>query len=139
MPPAEEPRTPVPWVGYAAAILLPALLTFLFWRTTPPVGGWAQSPAPSSSAPAPSGASAPGSPDLLYAQNCAKCHGTDLAGKTGPALKRPGWPYGKNRDLLVNVIYQGRGLKMPAFGGRLTRQQIESLADYLQGANAPAP
>lgn len=125
-------------LGLAAAVVIPAVLTFLFWRTTPTVGGWSTKPEPPSSAPSsadyPQGA---GLPAALYQQSCARCHGPGLAGTDKvPALRQPHWPYAQNRDLLIKVIHEGRGLTMPGFEGKLSNQQIESLADFLEKENA---
>jgi len=130
------------WFPFVLAAAVPALLAGLFWRTTPPVGGYAQRPpsgAPSASSVAPEAQAAPDAAGL-YARNCASCHGADLGGTpAGVALRRPDWPYSNNRELLVRVLYEGRGLRMPSFGGRLSQQQITALAAWLQAANgAPA-
>ncbi len=123
----------------------PAALAVTFWRTTPTVGGWAKYSAPEASRAAavdysqngrlPVGAAAT-DPKSIYLQNCAACHGANLeGGRIGPALKQAKWPYKDNRDLLVKVIHQGRGLTMPGFDGRLNNQQIESLVNWLQEQN----
>lgn len=125
------------WVPVLLAVLVPALLVWLFWRTTPPVGGYAQRPGGGEGAKPSSYAASALEPAALYAQNCASCHGPDLRGTpAGTALKRPNWPYGQNGELLVRIIYEGRGLRMPSFGGRLSRQQITALSAWLQEANA---
>jgi mono/diheme cytochrome c family protein len=145
-----EKRNPsllVKVLAYAAAVVVPAALAFLFWRTTPAVGGWAPDiqVTASSGTQAGYGTSAPLAmsgqplpPEEIYQNQCARCHGDQLEG-TGavPALKRNGWPYGRNRDLLVRIIHQGRGLTMPSFEGRLSNAQIEALADWLEAQNAP--
>ena len=133
-------------LGFAAALVIPALLAVLFWRTTPVGGGWSTSgkaaqayPAVSSGGPS-TGAVAgqpSSSPEDLYSLNCARCHGANLEGSGAiPALKRSNWPYEKGRDLLVKIIHQGRGLTMPGYEGKLSNQQIESLADWIQAENA---
>jgi mono/diheme cytochrome c family protein len=133
------------WLGVAAAVVLPAALSLIFWGTTPAVGGWSQvgvSPSESSAGVdysqngrLPVGAAAT-SGRSLYLQNCSSCHGANLAGTaTIPALKRPNWPYQKDRDLLVRIIHQGRGFTMPSFDGRLSNQQINAIADYIQSEN----
>jgi len=134
------------WIAIAVAVLVPTALTVAFWRTTPTVGGWGKGTTQEETARAsavdysqngrmPLGAAAT-DPKSLYLRNCASCHGADLeGGRIGPALKTPKWPYGKDRDLLVKVIHQGRGLSMPGFEGRLNNQQIESLTVWLQEQN----
>lgn len=133
------------WIlGIFLAAIIPAVLVVFFWRTTPVVGGWSAQGDPAGAA-GPSAPGAPASPagqaslapEEVYRGHCARCHGANLEG-TGamPALKRPGWPYGKNRALLVKIIHQGRGLTMPGYEGKLSNRQIEALADWLQAANA---
>ncbi|MGC8762481.1 MAG: c-type cytochrome [Acidobacteriota bacterium] len=125
-------------LAVAAAVVLPAALTLLFWRTAL-AGRETAAPVPSSP-PASSKAPAPaGSLDgaVLYAENCAVCHGADLKGSgTVPALLRKNWPYEDHRDLLIRIVHRGRGLTMPAFEGRLSNRQIEAVADYLNARNA---
>lgn len=136
-------------LALAAAVVVPAALAVLFWSTTPTVGGWGKYAA----GPAQSGrggvdytqngripvSASSSDPKDLYAANCATCHGADLkGGRIGPALVRPGWPYAQDRDLLVKVIHEGRGLTMPGFDGRLSNRQIEALADFLQKKNSGA-
>ena len=134
-------------IAIAAAVVVPAALAVLFWSTTPTVGGWGKYAA----GPAEGGKggvdysqngripvdAAASDPKALYSGNCATCHGADMkGGRIGPALVRPGWPYAQNRDLLIKVIHEGRGLTMPGFDGRLSNRQIEALADYLQSQNS---
>jgi mono/diheme cytochrome c family protein len=132
-------------IAVIIAIVVPCTLAVIFWRTTPAVGGWANLGTPAKeAAPAdyakngrmPVSGSAALNPEVIYRQNCAKCHGENMEGSgTVPALKRPNWPYKNNRDLLITTIHQGRGLTMPSFDGRLSNKQIEALADYLQAQN----
>jgi cytochrome c551 len=145
---SESQKRTVRWVAVAAAVVVPFALVLLFWRMTPYVGGWGQHP--SATAPAvatedvarngrmPVSGSDAMNPEVLFRQNCASCHGADMRGTgTVPSLKRPGWPYTDNRDSLVKIIHQGRGLTMPSFEGRLSNAQIEALADWLEAQNAP--
>ncbi|MEJ2366818.1 MAG: cytochrome c [Acidobacteriota bacterium] len=140
-----HPNRGIPrWVLYLIAIVVPAALAILIWQATPIVGGWGKStilnpPAQSSSRDAQY--AAPPSrqvldPKALYRTYCATCHGANMqGGKMAPPLKRPDWPYGQHTDLLVNIIYQGKGLAMPSFQGRLSKQQMQVLAQYLQSVN----
>lgn len=125
------------WLAVAAAVALPAALSLLFWRTA--LAGRETGPAPA----APPSAAPVSAPSVtldgaaVYRQNCAACHGADLKGSgTTPALLRDRWPYAERRELLIQIIHRGRGLTMPAFEGRLSNQQIEAVADYLNGRNA---
>lgn len=85
----------------------------------------------------PAMAAAP-STEALYKQKCSKCHGADGAGETSlgkifgaPDFTDSGWwakhPAGQH----VGVITRGKK-NMPAFGRKLTRAQIASLATYIQ-------
>ncbi|MCA1592474.1 MAG: cytochrome c [Acidobacteria bacterium] len=75
----------------------------------------------------------------LYGKNCATCHGKDGRSKTfkgklkhAPDLTDAQWQAGKSDEHLFNSISNGRE-KMPAFGKKLTAQQIESLVSYVRG------
>jgi mono/diheme cytochrome c family protein len=74
----------------------------------------------------------------LYKSKCAMCHGPTGAGDTPMgkklALKSLASPeVQKNTDAkLVEVIAKGRG-KMPAFGGKLTDEQIKQLVAVVRG------
>jgi len=91
--------------------------------------------------------------DLLYAQNCAGCHGTEGRGGGAIALADPVYLAIADDNAIRQVIANGvRGTSMPAFaessGGMLTDQQIEvittqirsrwSKAGILAGANPPS-
>ncbi|MEW5764499.1 MAG: c-type cytochrome [Acidobacteriota bacterium] len=136
-----DKKSAYPWkaVAVAAALIVPAVLTFLFWRTTPTVGGWSDAPRPEPLAPShPAAAATPSvtDPKKIYDENCAVCHGANLEGSgTVPALARPNWPFHENPDQLLKVIHEGKGLTMPGFRGRLSNQQIEALIEYLQESN----
>jgi mono/diheme cytochrome c family protein len=79
------------------------------------------------------------SADTLYKQKCAKCHGADGSGDTSlgrisnaPDFTDVGW-WAKhpNPAERVNTITRGKK-SMPAFGKKLTKAQITSLATYVQ-------
>jgi mono/diheme cytochrome c family protein len=137
---AKSPR----WLALTVALLVPAAFAMAFWRTTPAVGGWSQGNGGeqasqggvdySQNGRLPIGAASTDGRSL-FLQNCAACHGQNLQGGLGPALKRANWPFGQDRDLLIKVIHQGKGLSMPAFDGRLNNQQIAAIAGYLQKEN----
>jgi mono/diheme cytochrome c family protein len=74
-----------------------------------------------------------GGGEKLFSDNCANCHALAAAGasgKVGPDLDqlKPG------PDLLKAQITNG-GAGMPAFGGKLSAEQIQELSDYV-AANA---
>ncbi len=77
--------------------------------------------------------------DSLYKQKCAKCHAADGSGDTSlgrianaPDFTDAGW-WAKHPNTAERVNTITRGKKsMPAFGKKLTRAQIASLAAYVQ-------
>jgi len=106
-----------------AAALLPATFVAANQSNLRP-GGSGPAPAPS---------------ETLFRQKCSKCHGVDGRGDTSlgrifnpPDFTDAGWwaKHSNTREL-VNTIARGRK-NMPAFGKKLTRSQISSLATYVQ-------
>ena len=79
------------------------------------------------------------STETLYKQKCSKCHGTDGSGDTSlgrvfgtPDFTDSGW-WAKHPNSSEHIGVITRGKKnMPAFGKKLTRAQISSLATYMQ-------
>lgn len=69
----------------------------------------------------------------LYAQKCATCHGKD--GKGSPVGLKLGvkdlTATKLSKDQLEETIENGRG-KMAAYKGKLTDEQIDSLAKYIK-------
>jgi mono/diheme cytochrome c family protein len=64
----------------------------------------------------------------LFATNCAACHGADRSGRNGPALLPERLT--KDRSTYVDTITNGlRG--MPAWGNRLSADEINALVDYI--------
>jgi mono/diheme cytochrome c family protein len=84
------------------------------------------------SSPSSSTATAGGavSGEAVFASNCASCHGADGTGGIGPALANgavvEAFP---DADDQVVVITEGRN-GMPAFGERLTAEEIQAVTDY---------
>ena len=90
--------------------------------------------------------------DILYAQNCAGCHGTGGNGGAAIALRDPVFLAIADDSAIHNVTSNGvRGTPMPAFaqsaGGMLTDRQIDALVSgirswaptsNLRGTNPPA-
>jgi cytochrome c6 len=86
---------------------------------------------------APAAGAAP-STEALYKQKCSKCHGADGSGDTSmgrifnaPDFTDGGWWAKHSSGELVGVITRGKK-NMPAFGKKLTKAQIASLAAYVQ-------
>lgn len=73
----------------------------------------------------------------LFKQKCAKCHGQDGAGNNygqivgATNLTQSEWQLRVDDKRLLNSIKHGRG-QMPAFGEKLTEDQIASLALYVR-------
>ena len=70
----------------------------------------------------------PAAGEEVFAQNCAACHGDDGGGGTGPALA--GQEEYTNPDVVVPQIRDGGG-GMPAFGGRLSEQELADVSAFV--------
>lgn len=68
----------------------------------------------------------PGSGGDLFNQNCASCHGANGGNLVPTSL---------SRSQLITVISNGRG-GMPAYSGKLSSNQIASIADFLLAAGS---
>jgi cytochrome c oxidase cbb3-type subunit 3 len=90
---------------------------------------------------------------ILYAENCAGCHGAEGRGGAAIALGDPGYLAVADESAMRTVIANGvRGTSMPAFaqsaGGMLTDKQIDVITSeirsrwsrpgILDGANPPS-
>lgn len=65
---------------------------------------------------------------------CAACHGAD--GKGNPALGAPNladkvWLHGWGEQAVVSIVNNGKTNVMPAFGHKLTKEQIQVLSAYV--------
>lgn len=86
-----------------------------------------------------SSAAAAPSTETLFKQKCSKCHGADGSGDTSlgrifnaPDFTDSGW-WAKHSSTAERIRTITKGKKnMPAFGKKLTRAQIASLATYVQ-------
>jgi mono/diheme cytochrome c family protein len=84
------------------------------------------------------GPAMPIDPAVMYAQNCAKCHGADGHGdpeirKTLPTVRDfsdPTFLAKAQIDDLQRTIMAGKG-QMPAFGASLSLPKIQSLSGYV--------
>lgn len=82
---------------------------------------------------------------VLFANNCAVCHGAGGEGNRtvgAPRLTDRIWLYGGDRASLTNTVVNAHGGVMPAWGGRLDPVTIKMLAVYVHslggGEAAPA-
>jgi WD40 repeat protein len=75
----------------------------------------------------------------VYQTHCASCHGVDRLGGTGPALL-PGNLDRLKRPDAIKTISEGRlATQMPAFGEKLTAQEIKSLSELIYAPLAKTP
>jgi mono/diheme cytochrome c family protein len=90
--------------------------------------------------PSPAASTAlPGDPNngqQVYTQNCTTCHGTALEGGIGavlnPIAKLPGVSNPLDPNYLITTITNGiSGTAMPAWGGKLSDQQIKDVASFI--------
>lgn len=83
-----------------------------------------------------------------FAVNCIACHGAGAGGQIGqfPSLIDDDWIWGGSIEEVYRTIRHGirngsdeaRSSVMPTFGGMLSPQQIEQVADYVQSLNPVA-
>ncbi len=123
-------------IAVIAAVAIPAVLTVLFWRTTPTVGGWGEKKPQATGPTAKEDAVEISQGASLYERHCQSCHGSSLeGGRLGPPLRKSHWNMATDAALLASVIGEGRGKMMPGFENRLTVEQIEELVRFLQREN----
>jgi len=67
---------------------------------------------------------------VIYAENCAVCHGDDLKGGVGPDLSGH-LKYGETDDKKFESIAEGRGGGMPPFAQQLGRDRIWKVLSYI--------
>lgn len=74
----------------------------------------------------------------LYAKQCASCHGKDGRSKTTKGklkharnLADAEWQERVSDERIFNSIMNGKG-KMPAYGKKLSQEQIEALVIYVR-------
>ena len=69
---------------------------------------------------------------LFVAYNCLDCHGAEGSGAMGPSFQDGRWHFGGSPAEVFESIYQGRPDGMPAWGGRITNDQIWMLTAYVR-------
>lgn len=75
----------------------------------------------------------------VFQERCARCHGADGRGQTvvGGMLGVPDftdakwWKEDKSDKRLITSVTEGKG-EMPAFGKKLTRQEIRALVSHVR-------
>jgi cytochrome c oxidase cbb3-type subunit 3 len=74
---------------------------------------------------------------LFVQYNCSGCHGGHAGGGMGPSLRDPSWRYGGDDAHIFATISEGRGQGMPAWGGKIPREQIWQLVAYIKSLRTP--
>lgn len=75
---------------------------------------------------------------LFSQMNCVGCHAHG-GGGMGPPLMDARWRYGSGLDDIERTIIEGRPRGMPAFGTRLSPQQVWQLVAYVRSLSGNAP
>jgi cytochrome c oxidase cbb3-type subunit 3 len=73
---------------------------------------------------------------LFIAYNCLDCHGAEGSGAMGPSFQDGRWHFGGSAGEVFESIYQGRPDGMPAWGGRITNDQIWMLTAYVRSLSS---
>lgn len=73
---------------------------------------------------------------IFVAYNCVDCHGADGSGAMGPSFQDGRWRFGGSPSEVFESIYQGRPEGMPAWGGRISEEQIWMLVAYVRSLTA---
>ena len=69
---------------------------------------------------------------LYVSYNCVDCHGVDGSGSMAPTFQDSRWHFGGSPGAVFESIYQGRPDGMPAWGGRISNDQIWMLTAYVR-------
>jgi cytochrome c oxidase cbb3-type subunit 3 len=74
---------------------------------------------------------------LFVRFNCSGCHGGRAGGGMGPSLRDAVWRYGSTDAQIFSTIAEGRDQGMPAWGTKITQDQIWKLVAYVQSLRTP--
>lgn len=69
---------------------------------------------------------------VIYAAECAMCHGEKLEGALGPALVGPDFRYGGEVKDLIRITTEGTQGGMPQFEKQLGPEKIRNVALYIR-------
>ncbi len=70
---------------------------------------------------------------LLFIRfNCSGCHGGRAGGGMGPSLRDQDWLYGSADAQIFSSIAEGRAHGMPAWGTKMSADQIWQLVAYVK-------
>jgi len=75
---------------------------------------------------------------LFVRFNCSGCHGGRAGGGMGPSLRDVVWRYGDSDAQIFSAINEGRDRGMPAWGTKITEDQIWKLVAYVKSLRTPA-
>ena len=64
----------------------------------------------------------------VYLRICARCHGADGKGKSGPQLAGKSLSLGK----IEQTVTKGRPPKMPSFGKQLSPTEVKAVSAYVR-------
>ena len=76
---------------------------------------------------------------MLFAKNCAACHGTGGKGMKSigtPDFTNPAFQKSVNANEMRTAIEKGKGSRMPAWSGKLTNEEISALVTYIRSLSA---
>jgi cytochrome c oxidase cbb3-type subunit 3 len=73
---------------------------------------------------------------LFVGYNCVDCHGADGSGAMAPTFQDGRWHFGGSPGEVFESIYEGRPDGMPAWGGRISNDQIWMLAAYVRSLSS---
>lgn len=73
---------------------------------------------------------------LFVGYNCLDCHGADGSGAMGPSFQDGRWHFGGSPGDVFESIYEGRPDGMPAWGGRISNDQIWMLTVYVRSLSS---
>ena len=76
---------------------------------------------------------------LFKQMNCANCHAYDGSGNMAPTLTDTDWRYGGLPIQIFNSIHDGRPQGMPAWGDKLTNDQIWKLVTVVESFGGAFP
>ena len=74
---------------------------------------------------------------LFVRMNCSGCHGGRAGGGMGPSLRDVDWRYGSTEAQIFSSIAEGRAEGMPAWGTRISDDQIWKLVAYVKSLRTP--
>ena len=73
---------------------------------------------------------------LFVGYNCLDCHGADGSGAMAPSFQDGRWHFGGSPGEVFESIFQGRPDGMPAWGGRISDDQIWMLTAYVRSLSS---